>query len=243
MNHAASLSAIHQHIMWNRLISVVEEQAQTPGAYGLLDQRQGRRGTSPPACLTARAGCWRRRLPARRATSTPWRRGWGTSSPGTRWRPWNQGDVFITNDPWFTSGHLHDITVVTPTFYRDRLVGLFANTCHVVDIGGRGFGPDARQVFEEGLTIPILHLFRRGQPNDTLLELIRANVREPEQVSGDIFSFAAANDTGSHRLQSMMAEFRHRPTGRPGGVHFSSSRGRRPLSGSGASGRGPIATS
>ena len=86
-------------------------------------------------------------------------------------------------------------------------MGLFANTCHVVDIGGRGFGPDARQVFEEGVTIPILHLFRAGEPNDTLLELIRANVREPEQVSGDIFSFAAANDTGSHRLQSMMAEF------------------------------------
>ena len=77
----------------------------------------------------------------------------------------------------------------------------------MVDIGGRGFGPDARQVFEEGVSIPILHLFRRGEPNDTLLDLLRANVREPQQVIGDIFSFAAANDTGSHRLQSMMAEF------------------------------------
>jgi N-methylhydantoinase B len=117
------------------------------------------------------------------------------------------GDVFITNDPWQTSGHLHDITVVTPTFYRDRLVGLFANTCHVVDIGGRGFSPDARQVYEEGLNIPIMPLFRRGEVNETLLEIVRTNVREPRQVVGDIFSFAAANDTGSKRLCAMMEEF------------------------------------
>jgi N-methylhydantoinase B len=88
------------------------------------------------------------------------------------------GDVFITNDPWQTSGHLHDITTVTPTFYRDQVAGLFANTCHVVDIGGRGFSPDARQVFEEGVNIPILHLFRRGEANATLLEIVRTTVRE-----------------------------------------------------------------
>jgi N-methylhydantoinase B len=97
--------------------------------------------------------------------------------------------------------------VVTPTFYKDNIVGLFANTCHVVDIGGRGFGPDARQVFEEGVNIPILPLFRRGEPNETLLEIVRTNVREPQQVVGDIFSFAAANDTGSKRLIAMLEEF------------------------------------
>ena len=117
------------------------------------------------------------------------------------------GDAFITNDPWLTSGHLHDITVVTPTFYRDRVVGLFANTCHVVDIGGRGFGPDGHQVFEEGLGIPILPLFRRGEPNQTLLDMVRTNVREPRQVIGDIFAFAAANETGSQRLIAMFDEF------------------------------------
>jgi len=117
------------------------------------------------------------------------------------------GDVFITNDPWQTSGHLHDITVLTPTFLDGRVVALFANTCHVVDIGGRGFGPDARQVFEEGINIPILPLFRRGEPNETLIEMVRTNVREPQQVIGDIFSFAASNDTGSKRLLEMMREF------------------------------------
>ena len=206
MSPVASLSAIHQHIMWNRLISVVEEQAQT------LVRTAFSTSVREAGDLAAGVFDRRGRMLAQAVTGTPGHinsmaEGVGhfiAKHPVDTMEP---GDVFITNDPWYTSGHLHDITVVTPTFYRDRLVGLFANTCHVVDIGGRGFGPDARQVFEEGLSIPILHLFRRGQPNDTLLEVIRANVREPEQVSGDIFSFAAANDTGSHRLQSMMAEF------------------------------------
>ena len=206
MSHAATLSTIHQHIMWNRLISVVEEQAQTLVRTAF--------STSVREAGDLAAGVFDRqgRMLAQAVTGTPGHinsmaEGVGhfiAKHPVDTMEP---GDVFITNDPWFTSGHLHDITVVTPTFYRERLVGLFANTCHVVDIGGRGFGPDARQVFEEGVTIPILHLFRRGEPNDTLLDLLRANVREPQQVIGDIFSFAAANDTGSHRLQSMMAEF------------------------------------
>ena len=206
MNSTATLSTIHQHIMWNRLISVVEEQAQTLVRTAF--------STSVREAGDLAAGVFDRqgRMLAQAVTGTPGHinsmaEGVGhfiAKHPVDTMEP---GDVFITNDPWFTSGHLHDITVVTPTFYRDRLVGLFANTCHVVDIGGRGFGPDARQVFEEGVNIPILHLFRRGEPNDTLLDLIRANVREPQQVIGDIFSFAAANDIGSHRLQSMMAEF------------------------------------
>ena len=206
MSSTNTLSTIHQHIMWNRLISVVEEQAQTLVRTAF--------STSVREAGDLAAGVFDRqgRMLAQAVTGTPGHinsmaEGVGhfiAKHPVDTMEP---GDVFITNDPWFTSGHLHDITVVTPTFYRDRLVGLFANTCHVVDIGGRGFGPDARQVFEEGVSIPILHLFRRGEPNDTLLDLLRANVREPQQVIGDIFSFAAANDTGSHRLQSMMAEF------------------------------------
>ena len=206
MSPTATLSTIHQHIMWNRLISVVEEQAQTLVRTAF--------STSVREAGDLAAGVFDRQghMLAQAVTGTPGHinsmaEGVGhfiAKHPVDTMEP---GDVFITNDPWFTSGHLHDITVVTPTFYRDRLVGLFANTCHVVDIGGRGFGPDARQVFEEGVSIPILHLFRRGEPNDTLLDILRANVREPQQVIGDIFSFAAANDIGSHRLQSMMAEF------------------------------------
>jgi N-methylhydantoinase B len=117
------------------------------------------------------------------------------------------GDHYITNDPWLTSGHLHDITVVTPSFYGGEPVGLFANTIHVVDIGGLGMGPDGRQVFEEGFAIPIMPLARGGTMNEDLLRLVRANVREPLQVEGDIYATAASNDEGSRRLIEMMDEF------------------------------------
>src|SRR6202034_3382163 len=106
-----------------------------------------------------------------------------------------------------TSGHLHDITVVTPSFYQGEGVGLFANTIHVVDIGGLGMGPDGRQVFEEGVAIPIMKLAREGRMNEDLLGLVGANVREPLQVECDIYACAACNDEGSRRLMEMMEEF------------------------------------
>jgi N-methylhydantoinase B len=96
---------------------------------------------------------------------------------------------------------------VTPSFFRGQAVGLFANTIHVVDIGGLGMGPDGRQVFEEGLSIPIMPLAREGVMNEDLLRLVRANVREPLQVEGDIYACAACNDEGSRRLVEMMDEF------------------------------------
>ena len=202
----AILHEIHRHVMWNRLLSVVEEQAQTlvRTAFSTSVRESG----DLAAGVFDRQG----RMLAQAVTGTPGHINamaeavvhFIAEHPVDTMEP---GDVFITNDPWLTSGHLHDVTVVTPTFYRDRVVALFANTCHVVDIGGRGFGPDARQVFEEGVNIPILPLFRRGEPNRTLIEIVRTNVREPQQVVGDIFSFAASNDTGSKRLISMMDEF------------------------------------
>jgi N-methylhydantoinase B len=118
-----------------------------------------------------------------------------------------EGDHYITNDPWLTCGHLHDLTVVSPAFLRGRPVGLFASTVHVVDIGGLGMGPDGRQVYEEGLAIPLMPLAREGRFNEDLMRLVRANVREPLQVEGDIYALAACNDAGSRRLGGMMDEF------------------------------------
>jgi N-methylhydantoinase B len=118
-----------------------------------------------------------------------------------------EGDHYVTNDPWLTCGHLHDLTVVSPTFHQGKAVGLFAATVHVVDIGGLGMGPDGRQVFEEGLALPIMPLARAGVMNEDLLSIVRANVREPLQVEGDIYALAACNDEGSRRLVDMMSEF------------------------------------
>lgn len=117
------------------------------------------------------------------------------------------GDSLLTNDPWLGSGHLHDITVVTPVFHRGAGVAWFANTCHAMDIGGRTLGAGARQVFEEGVNVPIIHLFREGAINEDLISILRANVREPDQVVGDLYAQQAGNDVGAEKLLAMMDEY------------------------------------
>jgi N-methylhydantoinase B len=202
----AALAQIHQQIMWSRLIAVVEEQAQTMIRTAF--------STSVREAGDLSAGVFDRhgRMLAQAVTGTPGHV--NSMANGVKYfldvyplSGMKPGDHYITNDPWLTSGHLHDITVVTPTFYRGEAVALFANTIHVVDIGGLGMGPDGRQVFEEGLSIPIMPLAREGRMNEDLLRLVRANVREPLQVEGDIYACAACNDEGSRRLVEMMDEF------------------------------------
>ena len=106
------------------------------------------------------------------------------------------GDVLITNDPWKTASQLNDITVATPVFRGGRAVALFANTCHALDIGGRGLSADSRSVFEEGLYLPVMKLYDAGRAVDPLLELIRANVRTPDEVLGDLHSQVVGNEVG-----------------------------------------------
>src|SRR6202044_2185222 len=202
----AALAQIHSQIMWNRLIAVVEEQAQTMIRTAF--------STSVREAGDLSAGVFDRqgRMLAQAITGTPGHvnsmanavRHFLDVYPLATMKP---GDHYITNDPWLTSGHLHDITVVTPSFYRGEAVGLFANTIHVVDIGGLGMGADGRQGFEEGVPIPIMKLAREGRMNEVLLRRVRANVREPLQVEGDIYACAACNDEGSRRLSEMMDEF------------------------------------
>jgi len=118
-----------------------------------------------------------------------------------------EGDVYITNDPWEGTGHLHDITMVTPSFRKKQLVGFFACTAHIVDIGGRGFGADAASVYEEGLYIPIMKFAERGEVDKTLIGIVRGNVREPDQLIGDMYALATCNEIGHRRLIDMMDEF------------------------------------
>jgi N-methylhydantoinase B len=117
------------------------------------------------------------------------------------------GDVIITNDPWLTSGHHYDVTIVTPIFRSGTLVAFFGNICHTADIGGRPYGPDAMDVYEEGLHIPILKLFQRGQPNADLFKILFTNVRSPEEVIGDLYSQVAGDAVGGQRLLEFMDEY------------------------------------
>lgn len=199
-------SAIDYQIMWNRVIAVVEEQATTlirtafstsvreagDLSAGLFD-RQGRMMVQ---AVTGTPG----RVNAMAESLTHFVREIGADNIF-------EGDVFITNDPWLGTGHLHDITVVSPTFRDGLHIGFFACTAHAVDIGGRGFGPNANEVYEEGLLIPIMKFAERGVVSKDLIRIVRANVREPDQVVGDMYSLVACNDAGDRRLQTMMGEF------------------------------------
>ncbi|WP_093809693.1 hydantoinase B/oxoprolinase family protein [Stappia sp. ES.058] len=203
---ANSLSDVRMQVMWNRLISVVEEQAVTliRTAFSTSVRESG----DLSAGVFNRGG----KMIAQAVTGTPGHVNAMAEAVGHFINDIGrenifEGDVYITNDPWKGTGHLLDITMVTPSFRGGALVGFFACTAHVVDVGGRGFGPDANEVYEEGIFIPIMKFVERGNVNRDLVNILRNNVREADQVVGDIFSLAACNETGHRRLMDMMDEF------------------------------------
>ena len=201
-----ALTRLRHQIVWNRLIAAVEEMART-----LM------RASFSPAVreggdLSAGVFDTRGRMLAQAVTGTPGHVNTMARSvshfldrfPVDGMQP---GDAFITNDPWLASGHLHDVTLVMPAFHDGRPAALFSATVHIVDVGGRGMGPDARQVYEEGILIPIMPVVRAGELNDDLMTVLLANSREPFQVRGDILAILSAAERGAARLSAMMAEF------------------------------------
>jgi N-methylhydantoinase B len=198
--------AIQLEVMWNRLIAVVNEQAKAlmrtsftsivreagDLSAGVFDERGymiAQAVTGTPGHINAMATCIHHFL---------------AEYPADSLAP---GDVLVTNDPQKTSGHLHDITVITPVFLNERVVGFFGNCCHVLDIGGIGLSTDGRSMFEEGLHIPVTKLYERGRPNTELMKIIATNVRTPEPVLGDIHAQVAGNDVGATRLVEFLNEF------------------------------------
>ena len=197
---------IQNQVMWNRLLSVVEEQGQT-----LV-----RTAFSPIVreCGDISAGVFdlEGRMMAQAVTGTPGH----VNSMAESVRHFinhfplntmNEGDIFITNDPWMGTGHLNDFVLTTPCFKDNKIVGLFSCTSHLTDIGGLGVGPDATDIHMEGLYIPMLKLADKGVMNKTLLKLVSQNTRQPVETEGDVYSLAACNDIGCTRLVEMMKEF------------------------------------
>jgi N-methylhydantoinase B/oxoprolinase/acetone carboxylase alpha subunit len=117
------------------------------------------------------------------------------------------GDVFIGNDPWLLCGHLPDVAILTPVFHRGRLVAFCGSCAHQADLGGAHGANRVREVYEEGLFLPAMKLYERGQPNETLFEILRANVRVPELVLGDMEAQVAANQVGGERLVTLLDEY------------------------------------
>ena len=195
-----------RQILWNRLIAVVEEQANVllKTAFGPITREAGD--------LSAGVYDTRGRMLAQAVTGTPGHVNTMATAVAhfldrfdkASLRP---GDVLVTNDPWMGTGHLFDFVTVTPAFLKKKLIGFFASTCHVIDIGGRGFVAEATSVYEEGVYVPHMKLMEAGKPNETLFAILMGNVREPMQVRGDILGLVSCNEVATRRLAAMLEEF------------------------------------
>ncbi|MCS6927588.1 MAG: hydantoinase B/oxoprolinase family protein [Candidatus Binatia bacterium] len=200
------MDPITLEVLWNRLISIVNEQATA------LQNSSFTTVVREAGDLSAGVFDTHGNMIAQAVTGTPGHI--NTMALAVRhflreypWETLAEGDSLISNDPWLTSGHLNDFTVVTPIFRCGKPVALFASTCHAVDVGGRMLGADARQVFEEGIYIPILKLFQGGRPNTDLFRVIKQNVRAPELVEGDLLAQVGSNEVGGAKLLEFMDEY------------------------------------
>jgi len=201
-----TFSPTDAQVMWNRLLSVVEEQAQI-----LI-----RAAFSPIVreCGDISAGIFDRdgRMLAQAVTGTPGHINTMAAAvlnlcarfPADVMVP---GDVYMTNDPWLASGHLNDFLLMMPVFFAGRVIGYTACTSHLVDLGGLGMGPEGSDIYDEGLLIPPCKLVAAGTPNALLLDIIRANSREPIANEGDIYALIACCEAGAARLQAMLGDF------------------------------------
>ena len=195
-----------RQILWNRLIAVVEEQANVllKTAFGVITREAGD--------LSAGVYDSKGRMLAQAVTGTPGHVNTMARAvahfldrfPAESLKP---GDVLVTNDPWMGTGHLFDFVTVTPAFLNGKLIGFFASTCHIIDIGGRGFVAEATSVYEEGVCVPHMKLMDAGLVNQTLLAILMSNVREPIQLRGDLMGLVSCNEVATRRLAAMLEEF------------------------------------
>jgi len=198
-------SGLRLQVMWTRLVALVEEQAQTllrtafspivresgdlsAGVFDPLGRMLAQAVTGTPGLINTLARSVSAFLAAYPAATM------------------SEGDVYVTNDPWHGTGHLHDYVVVTPAFHDGRLVALFACSGHMTDVGGIGLTPEGADVFMEGIVVPVMKLVDGGRLNETLVKIVTANSRAPGQLEGDLYSLMASNDAAIRRLRELLDE-------------------------------------
>jgi N-methylhydantoinase B len=198
--------AVTLEVLWTRIISVVDEAAKAivRTSFSTLSNE-----ANDFACvltdargfaLAQNTGSIPSFIGTLPATVRHFLRGLGPE----RMRP---GDVLITNNPWMGTGHLSDVCLIKPVFHGGRLVAFSATTAHMPDIGGRIRAIEAREVFEEGLHIPLAKFLHEGRPDETLIQLLRANVRTPDQTVGDIWAQVSANNLMESRVRQLLDEY------------------------------------
>ena len=200
------ISPARLQVMWNRLLAVVEEQGQTliraafspivrecgdisAGIFNAQGQMLAQAVTGTPGHINTMAEAVKTlcgRFPAQ------------TMKPG---------DIYMTNDPWLASGHLNDFLLMMPVFRSGEVVGYTSCTSHLVDLGGLGMGPEGSDIYDEGLLVPPCKLVDQGEVNGLLMDIVRANSREPIANEGDIYALIACCEAGAERLVSMMEDY------------------------------------
>jgi len=193
-------------VMWNRLLAVVEEQGQAMirAAFSPIVRECGD--------ISAGIFDFQGRMLAQAVTGTPGHVNTMAEAVKTLRNRFSvgdmkPGDIFMTNDPWIASGHLNDFLLLMPVFHQGRVVGFTSCTSHLIDLGWLGMGPEGADVYDEGLLIPPCRLVNAGQINSLLLDIIKANSREPVANEGDIYALIACCEAGAERLSQMMQEF------------------------------------
>ncbi|MHC9236382.1 hydantoinase B/oxoprolinase family protein [Pseudooceanicola sp. 502str34] len=197
-----SMDGVELQILWSNLIGIVSEQARALQriafspivreagdlANGLFDEQArmvAQAVTGTPGHINSLAAAARNLL---------------ENCDRDSLKP---GDVLITNDPWMSAGHFFDITVLSPIFRGERIIGYAGSTIHHADIGGYGIGSGARDIHEEGLWIPTMKLYEAGKPNETLFQIIRRNVRTPDALMGDLGAQVSSGIIASDRLNAL----------------------------------------
>lgn len=211
MNHSPdiqsdSLDAVSVGIMWDRLVSISDEIVST------LVRTSFSTIVTESYDLTVAVLDARGELMAQGTYSVPVFMGTAPATlqymldrfPAESLRP---GDVVITNDPWLGTGHIFDINVMRPVFSKDQIVAYVISITHLPDVGGLGFGAAAEEIYHEGLRLPICKLFDAGKQNDFIVELIRTNVRAPEEVVGDLMANVTATAVGERMLMEFLGEY------------------------------------
>ncbi|WP_273692164.1 hydantoinase B/oxoprolinase family protein [Ketogulonicigenium vulgare] len=197
---------ISLEIMWSRLVTVAEEMWHTVirTAYSLIISESQDFGCSILDAKGEILAHSSRVMPAFNFTLPIVVKALLERFPVDTLKP---GDVLVTNDPWLCAGHLFDIAVATPIFHNGKVVAIVGSVGHVGDIGGTLNGMKAEQVYEEGLQIPPMKLVRAGVENEDLFTIMAENIRDAQQVLGDVRSLVAANETGGRRLVSVLQEY------------------------------------
>ena len=193
-------------VIWNRLLAVVEEQGQAliRAAFSPIVRECGD--------ISAGIFDFHCRMLAQAVTGTPGHI--NTMAEAVKSlratfavEDMQEGDIYVTNDPWLASGHLNDFLLFMPVFYLGEVIGFTSCTSHLIDLGGLGMGPEGADIQDEGLLIPPCKLVDKGEVNNLLMQIIKANSRDPVANEGDLYALIACCEKGAQRLADMMVEF------------------------------------